>query len=73
MHPNPGVRACLSEDGVNWQPGRIFAVNALPDVDGDRLQIGCPSSVELAAGRILTAYQVWSQDRLSLESSQYRV
>ena len=73
MHPNPGVRACLSEDGVNWQPGKIFAVNALPDVDGDHLQIGCPSSLELEAGRILTAYQVWSQDRLSLESSQYRV
>jgi BNR repeat-like domain len=73
MHPNPGVRACLSEDGVNWRPGGIFNVNTLPDVDCDHLQIGCPGSVELDAGQILTAYQVWSQQRLSIEASLYRV
>jgi hypothetical protein len=75
MHPNPGVRACISRDGVDWQPGDIFTVNSLPDVDGEHLQIGCPSSVELDAGRVLTAYHVWAQasDRQCLEGSLFRV
>lgn len=75
MHPNPGVRACVSEDGLEWKPSDIFTVNAQPEVESHRLQIGCPSSVELNDGRILTAYQVWSSgnERLCLEGSLYRV
>ena len=61
MHPNPGVRACLSGDGLNWRPSDIFTVSASPEVDSAHLNIGCPSSVELEPGRILTAYQVWAQ------------
>ena len=85
MHPNPGVRACVSEDGLTWKPSEIFAVNAIPDLDSEHLHIGCPSSVELEAGRILTAYQVWAPannsrsdsvtayDRQRLEGLVYRV
>jgi hypothetical protein len=82
MHPNPGVRACLSPDGVQWKPENIFAVKELANVESADLQIGCPSSVELTDGRILTAYQVWSasrnakeavQPRQLLEGSLYRV
>ena len=68
MHPNPGVRACISPNGQDWKPSDSFAVNSLPDVDSDRLHIGCPSSVELEAGRILTAYQVWSAAKVSREN-----
>jgi hypothetical protein len=75
MHPNPGVRACVSEDGLEWKPGDIFTVDAQPEVESHRLHIGCPSSVELNDGRILTAYQVWASgnERLCLEGSLYRV
>ena len=76
MHPNPGVRACLSQDGFEWKPENIFAVKELPHLYSNRLQIGCPSSVELSDGRILTAYQVWSEseeNRQRLEGSLYRV
>ena len=85
MHPNPGVRACVSEDGSTWKPRESFAVNTLPDLDSEHLHIGCPSSVELEEGRILTAYQVWapanvprsnslaSSDRQRLEGLVYRV
>jgi hypothetical protein len=82
MHPNPGVRACLSQDGVQWKPENIFAIKELANVESGDLQIGCPSSVELTDGRILTAYQIWSasrnpkaavQQRQMLEGSLYRV
>jgi hypothetical protein len=75
MHPNPGVRACVSKDGLEWRPSDIFTVNAQPEIDSDRLQIGCPSSIELSAGKILTAYQVWTSGtaRLCLEGSIYSV
>jgi hypothetical protein len=81
MHPNPGVKACVSKDGLEWKPGDVFTVQALPEVASDRLQIGCPSSVELEAGRILTGYQVWASseprdagpERLLLEASSYRI
>jgi hypothetical protein len=85
MHPNPGVRACVSKDGIAWKPSDIFTVSASPDVDSDHLAIGCPSSIELGPGTILTAYQIWaqvgkgdqadaiSQQRQCLESTLYRV
>jgi hypothetical protein len=75
MHPNPGVRACVSKDGLEWKPSDIFTVNAQPEIDSDRLQIGCPSSIELSASKILTAYQVWTSGtaRLCLEGSVYSV
>ena len=73
MHPGPGVRGCLSEDGVQWKPQDIFTVQALADLDSEHLQIGCPSSVELSDGRILTAYQTWIEERQGLECSLYRV
>jgi len=73
MHPGPGVRGCVSNDGVDWKPQDIFTVKALGDLDSDHLQIGCPSSVELDDGKILTAYQVWNGERQCLEASLYRV
>jgi hypothetical protein len=78
MHPNPGVRACVSPDGVQWKPESIFAVKEIANLESHRLQIGCPGSVQLDDGRILTAYQVWSegaapQHRQRLEGSLYRV
>ena len=73
MHPGPGVRGCVSGDGVHWKPQDIFTVKAMPDLDSEHLQIGCPSSVELDDGRILTAYQTWFDDRRGLECSLYRV
>jgi hypothetical protein len=80
MHPNPGVRACLSEDGVSWKPGDIFTVSAQPHVESDQLQIGCPSSVELESGNVLTAYQALAiahepeqSAKLYLEGTSYRV
>jgi hypothetical protein len=73
MHPGPGVRACLSENGVEWKPQNIFAVQALADLDSEHLQIGCPSSIELEDGRIMTAYQTWMQERQGLECSVYGV
>jgi hypothetical protein len=85
MHPDPGVRGSVSADGVEWKPEETFIVKALPDVASDRMQIGCPSSVQLADGRILTAYQVWAksekregdsgarQERQCLEASVYRI
>jgi hypothetical protein len=63
MHPNPGVRACVSADGTDWKPENAFIVKAMPDVPSDRMQIGCPSSVQLDDGRILTAYQVWAETK----------
>ena len=73
MHPDPGVRACLSNDGVQWKPQDIFTVKAMTDLDSDRLQIGCPSSLELGDGRILTAYHTWMGEQQGLECSLYRV
>ena len=73
MHPDPGVRACLSNDGVQWKPQGIFTVKAMPDLDSDRLQIGCPSSLQLDDGRIQTAYHTWMGERQGLECSLYRV
>jgi hypothetical protein len=85
MHPDPGVRGCISADGTDWKPENAFIVKALPDVASDRMQIGCPSSVQLHDGRILTAYQVWAksgnregrdgttEERQCLEASLYRV
>jgi hypothetical protein len=42
------------------------------------LEIGCPSSVEIEGGRILTAYHVWARangaiERQCLEGSLYRM
>ena len=73
MHPDPGVRACVSEDGIHWKPQDIFAVKTMPELDSDHLHIGCPSSVELEDGRILTAYQTTKETRQSLECSIFRV
>jgi hypothetical protein len=78
MHPNPGVRGCVSEDGVQWKPENIFAVKEIPNLGSHQLQIGCPSSVQLGDGRILTAYQVWtdgpgSRPRQRIDGSLYRV
>jgi len=73
MHPDPGVRAAVSADGVQWNPQDIFTVKTMPEVDSDHLQIGCPSSVELDDGRILTAYQTWMGEKQGLECSLFRV
>lgn len=73
MHPDPGVRACVSGDGFEWKPRDIFTVKALPDLDSEHLQIGCPSSVELEDGSILTAFQVFAGERQCLEGRLYRV
>jgi hypothetical protein len=73
MHPDPGVRACVSSDGLQWKPEDIFTVVSMPHLDSDHLQIGCPSSVELDDGRILTAYHTWAGERQCLECSLYRV
>jgi len=73
MHPGPGVRGCVSANGVEWKPQNIFTVKAMPDLDSDHLQIGCPSSVELDDGRIVTAYQTWMEERQALECSLYSV
>ncbi len=73
MHPGPGVRGCVSNDGVQWKPQDIFTVQAIADLDSEHLQIGCPSSVELNEGRILTAYQTWKDERQALVCSLYRV
>lgn len=73
MHPGPGVRACVSRDGVAWNPQDIFTVHEVAGLDSDHLQIGCPSSVEFEDGRILTAYQTWMEGRQGIESSLYRL
>jgi sialidase-1 len=73
MHPGPGVRGCVSQGGTEWKPQDIFSVKAMPDLDSDHLQIGCPSSVELDDRRILTAYQIWIQERQVLEGSLYHI
>jgi hypothetical protein len=61
MHPNPGVRGCVSEDGAQWKPEKIFAIKEVANLESNQLQIGCPSSVELSDGKILTAYHLWGQ------------
>jgi hypothetical protein len=76
MHPNPGVKGCVSKDGSAWKPADIFSIKEVANLDSDRLQIGCPSSVQLSDGRVLTGYQVWSEtqeNRQRLEGSLYRV
>lgn len=73
MHPAPGVRASLSKDGVEWKPESSFAIRTLPDLDSEHLQIGCPTSVQLNDGAILTAYHVWEAGRQCLEASLYRI
>jgi hypothetical protein len=73
MHPNPGVLACVSKDGMEWKPQNVFSVRSFPHLDSDHLQIGCPSSVELGNGRILTAFQVWVDERQGIEGALHRV
>ena len=73
MHPDPGVRACVSRDGVEWNPQDIFTIKAMPDLDSARLQIGCPSSVTIGDGRIATAYHVWDEEQQYLEAALYRL
>ena len=73
MHPDPGVRGCVSENGSVWKPEDIFTSQSTPELDSEHLQIGCPSSVMLDDGGILTAYQVWNGERRRLEGSVYHL
>jgi sialidase-1 len=64
MHPNPGVKGCVSADGSMWRPEDIFSVKEVASLDSDSRQIGCPSSVQMDDERIFTAYQLWSETNL---------
>jgi sialidase-1 len=57
--PPYGVRACLSRDeGQTWDLAHELVIRA----DGIGVDLGYPSSVQLADGRILTAYYMAEPD-----------
>ena len=65
--PPWGVRCCISEDGLHWDPENEFVVReggVAPDGSGVRAgwHIGYPSSVQLADGRIFTVDHQWTQE-----------
>ncbi|RKX30458.1 MAG: hypothetical protein DRP71_14995 [Verrucomicrobia bacterium] len=47
-----GERACISSDGINWDPAHEVVLRD----DADSLDLGYPASIELESGRILTVY-----------------
>ena len=47
-----GERACVSEDGVHWDPANEVVLRS----DADSSDLGYPASLELEPGRILTVY-----------------
>ena len=63
MYPNPGVRGCVSEDGVTWKPEDIFVIRAVPDLLSELMHIGYPSSVQFDDGTILSAYHIWHKGK----------
>lgn len=63
MYPDPGVRGCVSRDGLTWKPEDIFVIKSIPDLAPERMHIGYPSSVQFDDGTILTAYHVWHKGR----------
>ena len=63
MYPNPGVRGCVSDDGISWKPENIFVVRADPDLSSQFMHIGYPSSEQLEDGTILTAYHIWHEGK----------
>lgn len=47
-----GERACLSPDGITWDPAHEVVLRD----DADGIDLGYPASVELQSGRILSVY-----------------
>jgi len=47
-----GERACISEDGLHWDPTNEVVLRS----DADSSDLGYPASLELEPGRILTVY-----------------
>ncbi len=50
--PPYGERACVSEDGLTWDPNLEVVLRS----DADNGDLGYPASVELEPGKILTVY-----------------
>ena len=65
-YPDPGVRGCVSEDGVTWKPEDEFIVRAVPDLPPALMHIGYPSTVQRDDGTIVTVYHLywwdWEED-----------
>jgi hypothetical protein len=52
----PGVRACISEDGTTWKKENEFLICGTPNTPAALLHLGYPSSTQLDDGTIVTVY-----------------
>ncbi len=65
IHPGPGIRRCISRDGMSWKPEDIVDVVRM----SDGVDLDCPSTVQLSNGSVLTAYRIadGSSDQVTME------
>jgi len=68
---SPGIRRCISHDGTSWSPEDAVQVRSMPAPSPGGRDFGCPRSVQLKDGAILTAYEAVcegeSRDTLDVE------
>jgi hypothetical protein len=60
-----GVKACVSDDGVTWDPARVFALHEGgqgPSWERTWWHTGYPSTAQLADGSLVTTYHLFSQE-----------
>lgn len=60
--PDPGIRACVSRDGMEWRKEDEFVIEADPSLTADQYHIGYPSAVQLDDGTVFAAYHMFSGD-----------
>lgn len=68
---SPAIRRCISHDGTSWSPEDAVQVRSMPAPSPRGRDFGCPRSVQLRDGTILTAYEAVcegeSRDALDVE------
>ena len=61
-----GVRGCLSEDGMVWNPSNEFVIREVVEADSSIVSswyhTGYPASIQLKEGTILSVWHEWSKD-----------
>jgi len=64
--PPWGVRACVSDDGLTWDPANEIVVRegGVAPSHASRVwwHIGYPATAQLESGKLLTASHEWTQD-----------
>ena len=60
--PDPGIRACVSRDGMEWRKEDEFVIEADPYLTAQQYHIGYPSAVQLDDGTVFAAYHMFSGD-----------